>query len=121
MGDNPEEDRYTRFLQLYYAVPDDGAELYFQDFLSRHEARMAPAKAVRFGAAEAVDDFLRAAGRFISALYRREGEQVVKEGNKVLQILGSLIAFGRALQSDQEDEGEGSRRKRSDAMRGRGK
>jgi hypothetical protein len=109
MGDDPEEDRYGRFLQLYYAVPDAGAEIFFQDFVLRHKERMLREKsAAEVGPAEGIGDFMRASAKFFSALVNRDGDQITKEGNKLLQVLGTLMSFGRKLQN-----GEAGRKSRA--------
>ncbi|HEX8746844.1 MAG TPA: hypothetical protein VF717_06555 [Pyrinomonadaceae bacterium] len=102
MGDNADDDRYTRFLQFYHAVPDAGAELLFRDFIQRHKQRMLKTKPDNEeGIHKTVEDFVATAGRFISALFRRCGSQIVKEGNKLLQMLGTLMSFGRKLQEEE--------------------
>ncbi len=111
IGDKAEIDRYGRFLQLYHAVSDEGAELFYQDFTARHKRRMLQSKLVTdVKIEEAIGDFLNASAKFLSAIFRRSGSRIVKEGNKLLQVLATLMSFGRKLQDGEEEELEESRR-----------
>jgi hypothetical protein len=71
----------------------------------RHKQRMIKAKpGAEEGISKTVEDFVVISAKFISALFRRCGTQIVKEGNKLLQMLGTLMNFGRQLQEQEEAE-----------------
>lgn len=111
MTEGPEKDRYSRFVQLYYAVPDAGAELYFKDFERRHLERMTGGQARHPDEAKVMEEVYRRESTLNTAAFEKNDEVIIKEGTKLLGAIGELMALARARLGQQEDEGgaDGSR------------
>ena len=109
MAENPEKDRYSRFLALYYAVPDAGAEVYYSDFQRRHFARMAGKVSRPADVAKLMQEINDQMGALNSAGWGGDFEAVVREGTTLLHVLGDLIGQARRCANEEESVSEGSR------------
>jgi hypothetical protein len=111
MTEGPEKDRYSRFLQLYHAVPPAGAELFFRDFERRHLERMTESHARLPEESEIMREIYSRESTLNIAVSEKKDEAILKEGIRLLNAVGELMALARARIGQNEDEikTEGSR------------
>jgi hypothetical protein len=95
MLEGPKKDRYTRFLLLYHAVSDAGAEIYFSDFQRRHFERMAGSKERPKDETTIIEDVLQLTADFNSAAYNKDDAQIIKKGSRLINAIGDLMALAR--------------------------
>jgi hypothetical protein len=95
MMDDPEKDRYTRFLALYYAVKDGGALIYFEDFQRRHFERMAATEEKNDGVQGTMDRVIQAQAAFSMAVNNGNDQLIVREGSKLTHAIGEMMAISQ--------------------------
>ncbi len=121
MTEGPAKDRYSRFMQLYYAVPDAGAEIYYADFSRRHSARMARATGKAPDHEQLTDEsaIIEELFAHFSAvnLATRNGQHgtVIRESTKLIHLFGDLITLARRQIGSAEGEYEAGESRRLSA------
>jgi hypothetical protein len=102
MTEKPEKDRYSRFLQLYYATSDAGAEIFFADFKRRHMERMGRTIERHEDEAETLEKVFRQEAKFNTAAHNGDDRQIVREGSKLTHSVGDMMAISRKRLGQEE-------------------
>lgn len=97
MMSEAEHDAYTRFLQLYLAVPSKGQDLYYNDFSARHFANKHRDALKSVPWDEAVADAMREVGEGLcAAVLNKDPKQIEIQVNDGIRSLQLLLEINRA-------------------------
>lgn len=91
MMENPESCRYTKFLQLYYALPPAGQALLTEDFLSRHRANKHALTLAGLSWEDAIGDVVTESAKAITAAVNN------KSRAELIQAVGDSVRSLRQL------------------------
>jgi hypothetical protein len=97
MEQEAESCRYTRLLQLYYALPVEGQALLFEDFRSRHRANQHAHVLRGTDWADAIGDVAKETAEAICAAVKNKNrKEVVREATDAIRSLQYLLELARA-------------------------
>jgi hypothetical protein len=107
MCEDPERDRFSRFVQLFLACDQAGREIFIRYLMQLNQST----ETVKAGDwSESADGYFRTVGELSYSITREEFDGVLRRGPLVMRAVGDLVALSRK----EKERRDGSRHLRNE-------